>query len=99
MQFSIALGQRAIRDYEQEHDVRSPQEVITIPVIVHVVHNGQAVGSGPNISRAKVQSQIDALNEDYRRSGAGFNNHPAGEKNFYSTIPPARRPGLPRRRS
>ncbi|MCB9287007.1 MAG: PKD domain-containing protein [Lewinellaceae bacterium] len=70
--------QRAIQAYEQEHNVRSPQEVITIPVIVHVVHNGQTVGSGPNISQAQVQSQIDVLNEDYRRAGAGFNNHPAG---------------------
>lgn len=70
--------QRALQAYEQENDVRGPQEIITIPVIVHVVHNGQPVGSGPNISQAQVQSQIDVLNEDYRRTGSGFNNHPAG---------------------
>ena len=70
--------QRAIGSYTREHNMRNPLEVITIPVIVHVVHNGQAVGSGPNISRAQVQSQIDVLNEDYRRTGAGANNHPAG---------------------
>ncbi len=34
-----------------------------IPVVVHVVHN-----NGPeNISMAKIQSQIDILNEDYRK--------------------------------
>ncbi len=52
--------------------------VITIPVIVHVVHNGESVGSGPNISQAQVESQIDVLNEDYRRTGNGANNHPDG---------------------
>ncbi|MCB0561849.1 MAG: PKD domain-containing protein [Phaeodactylibacter sp.] len=70
--------ERQMQQALQAQDIRGPQEIITIPVIVHVVHNGQAVGSGPNISQAQVQSQIDALNEDYRRSGAGFNNHPAG---------------------
>ncbi|MCB0557768.1 MAG: PKD domain-containing protein [Lewinellaceae bacterium] len=70
--------ERQMQQALQNQDIRGPQEIITIPVIVHVVHNGQAPGSGPNISQAQVQSQIDALNEDYRRSGAGFNNHPAG---------------------
>src|SRR5690606_24471928 len=41
-------------------------------------HNGEPVGTGPNISRAQILSQIAVLNEDYRRNGAGFNNHPAG---------------------
>jgi hypothetical protein len=38
----------------------------TLPVVVHVIHNGEAVGAGTNISQAQVQSQIDVLNEDYR---------------------------------
>lgn len=61
------------------HDLESRGGVVlTIPVVVHVVHNGEAVGAGANISQAQVMSQIDVLNEDYRRMGAGFNNHPAG---------------------
>ncbi len=53
---------------------------ITIPVIVHVVHNGEAIGSGANISAAQVNSQIEVLNEDFRRKSgtAGFNSHPEG---------------------
>lgn len=54
------------------------QNIITIPVVVHVIHNGEVTGSGSNISYAQVLSQIDVLNEDYRRLGAGSNNHPAG---------------------
>lgn len=49
--------------------------VYTIPVVVHVIHNGEAIGTGVNISDAQVLSQIQVLNEDYRRmSGTrGFN--------------------------
>ncbi len=44
-----------------------PRPVITIPVVVHVIHNGEAIGSGSNISDAQIQSQINALNEDFSR--------------------------------
>jgi hypothetical protein len=64
-------------------ETEDPVETVTpddttlyrIPVVVHVVHNGEPVGSGPNISEAQVQSQIDVLNEDFRRkSGSnGYN--------------------------
>jgi PKD repeat protein len=54
--------------------------VYRIPIIVHVVHNGEAVGVGSNISAAQVASQIAALNEDYRMKDGtpGHNNHPKG---------------------
>lgn len=55
---------------------RTDQVIYRIPVVVHVVHNGEAVGTGANISQAQVQSQIEVLNEDFRRiSGTnGFNS-------------------------
>ncbi|RSK39696.1 M43 family zinc metalloprotease [Mangrovimonas spongiae] len=40
--------------------------VITIPLVVHVLHNGEPIGSGPNITDAQVISQVTVLNEDYR---------------------------------
>lgn len=54
--------------------------VIQIPVVVHVVHNGEAVGSGANISDAQVIAQIEVLNEDFRRQVGtpGYNSHPDG---------------------
>jgi PKD repeat protein len=54
--------------------------VLTIPVVVHIVHDGEPVGVGANLSYAQIQSQIDVLNEDYRRAPGtpGFNNHPDG---------------------
>lgn len=52
------------------------ETIYRIPVVVHVVHNGQPVGTGPNISEAQVQSQIEVLNEDFRRK-AGTNGFDA----------------------
>ncbi|QYS91720.1 hypothetical protein JJC04_03080 [Flavobacterium covae] len=41
--------------------------VITIPVVVHVVHSGQDVGQAPNINDEQVISQIEVLNNDFRK--------------------------------
>ncbi|RIV43022.1 zinc metalloprotease [Flagellimonas pelagia] len=56
------------------------QTIYRIPVVVHIVHNGEAVGSGANISYAQIQSQIEVLNEDFRRriGSNGFNENEAG---------------------
>src|SRR5688572_8670220 len=50
----------------QRQNLRT-QATFDIPVVVHVIHNGEAVGSGLNISDAQILSQIAVLNEDYRR--------------------------------
>lgn len=59
---------------------RVADDLLRIPVVVHVVHNGENVGSGANISRAQVEAQIETLNEDFRRmaSTPGFNTHSRG---------------------
>ena len=41
-----------------------------IPVVVHIIHNGEAVGTGTNLSEAQIQSQIQVLNNDFRRLNA-----------------------------
>jgi hypothetical protein len=56
----------------------SDHEVITVPVVVHVLHTGQPVGTGRNISVAQIQSQIDVLNEDFLRLNADASNTPLG---------------------
>lgn len=60
---------------------KKQQSVIyTIPIIVHVIHNGESIGTGNNISQAQIYSQIEVLNEDFRRQSGtlGFNTHPDG---------------------
>ncbi len=54
--------------------------VITIPVVVHVIHNGDALGANENISDARILSQITTLNQDFRRmlNTPGYNDNAIG---------------------
>ena len=54
--------------------------IITIPVVVHVIHDGQSIGIAPNISDTQVQSQITVLNQDFRKmvGTPGHNGNPVG---------------------
>jgi len=49
-----------------------PNEVIIIPIVVHVLYNTNE----QNISDAQVLSQINSLNKDYRRLNADARNTP-----------------------
>lgn len=49
------------------------RSVVTIPIVVHVVYNT----TSENISDAQVQSQIDILNQDFRRTNPDVNETPA----------------------
>lgn len=39
----------------------------TIPLVVHVIHLGEAIGTSTNISDAQIFSAITALNDDFRK--------------------------------
>ncbi|GAB5422324.1 MAG: hypothetical protein Crog3KO_29270 [Crocinitomicaceae bacterium] len=54
--------------------------VYQIPIVVHVLHDGEPIGTGRNLSVATIQSQIDVMNEDFRRifGTNGYNTHPDG---------------------
>ncbi len=55
-------------------------EIVTIPVVFHIIHNGSPVGTAENIAEEQIISQIDVLNEDFRRmeNTNGFNTNPVG---------------------
>ncbi len=72
----------------EEEGLSEDPTIIRIPVVVHIIHDGEPVGTGANISYEQVVSQIEVLNEDFRRKMGtnGFNNHPDGvdcEIEFY----------------
>ena len=68
------------KDKTAQPNYRSANQVITIPVVVHVIHNNKPYGTAENITDEQVISQINILNEDYRRMTGtpGFNNNPVG---------------------
>ncbi len=47
-----------------------------IPVVVHVLHKGEAVGVGTNVSEQKIRDAIKDLNDRYRKTAGtgGFGN-------------------------
>jgi len=49
----------------------------TIPVVVHIIHSGGAVGAGDNISQAQVIDQINIVNNDFAGTGTFVTNVPA----------------------
>lgn len=49
------------------HPSQRTDELYTIPVVVHIIHTGEAYGTGTNITDEQVFSAIEALNEDFRR--------------------------------
>ncbi len=55
---------------------RTREEVYRIQVVVHVIHNGEPVGTGTNISEAQIQSQLNVLNLDFKRLNADAANTP-----------------------
>ena len=56
--------------------ILTSNETITIPVVFHIIHNGENVGSDSNIYRDKLVEQIAILNKDFSNpnlfSATGF---------------------------
>jgi hypothetical protein len=55
----------------------NPNGLIIIPVVFHVIHKGETIGTGINVSDEVLQRQISILNEDFRRLNADRINTPA----------------------
>ncbi|MEM6632972.1 MAG: M43 family zinc metalloprotease [Bacteroidota bacterium] len=52
----------------------------SLPIVVHIIHDGEEVGEGLNLSYDQILSQIEVLNEDFRKKPGtlGFNDSPNG---------------------
>jgi hypothetical protein len=69
MEGQMRAIEKFTRNFERTPQLRGPV-TITIPVVVNVIYK---TGS-QNISDAQIQSQIDVLNEDFRRTNGDANN-------------------------
>ena len=49
----------------------------TIPVIFHIIHSGQPVGTFPNLAQGQINSQITVLNQDFSATGFNVGNLPS----------------------
>lgn len=57
------------------------QATYEIPVVFHVVHDGNEIGNGSNIAAEKIIEQVNIINEDFSRTNADASETPA---NFLS---------------
>lgn len=81
LEAEIQAYQRAVPNLERqgaEEAARGPRNVLTIPVVVHVIHSGEPVGVGRNIPTARILEQLDRLNDDFRRTNSDAINTPSG---------------------
>ena len=75
-----AIEQQMQTFIQNNSQMKMSGAVVTIPVVVHVVYNKAA----ENITDAQVQSQITALNEDYRKLNTDVSKVPAAYKSLAS---------------
>ncbi|MEJ6801227.1 MAG: M43 family zinc metalloprotease [Crocinitomicaceae bacterium] len=82
LQQQEAWLQKKIEEYKMKQAALDGAKAVllTIPVVVHVIHNGDALGSGENIDDGQVFSQIEVMNQDFRRmlGTNGSNTNPDG---------------------
>jgi hypothetical protein len=53
------------------------ESILTIPIVFHIIHEGEPIGTGRNISDAQVLAQLDILNADFSALNAEFGNTPS----------------------
>ncbi|MFT4759696.1 MAG: hypothetical protein ACI9XO_004215 [Paraglaciecola sp.] len=51
--------------------------ILTIPIVFHIIHEGEPIGTGRNISDAQVLAQLDILNADFSALNTEFGNTPS----------------------
>ena len=68
--FEDWINKKIVEKNSKPQIMKVQAEPRVIPVVVHVLHNGTAVGVDANISDAQILSQIRVLNEDFRRKNA-----------------------------
>jgi len=75
--FERWMAQHVNQRLKNSQRAERTQTTLTIPVVVHIVHNGEPIGTGLNISDAQVLSQMTVLNNDFNRLNADQMNTPS----------------------
>lgn len=75
--FERWMAQHVNQRLKNSQRAERTQTTLTIPVVVHIIHNGEPIGTGLNISDAQVFSQMVVLNNDFNRLNADQTNTPS----------------------
>jgi hypothetical protein len=69
-QFEAWLAPQIERIKAERAAGKNIQAIYNIPVVIHIIHDGDCLGTGENITDAQAISQITVMNQDYRRMAA-----------------------------
>lgn len=84
-QYALSVQQleQQIQQMNLAPSTRATGIVYTIPVVVHIIHLGEPIGTGTNISDAQIQSAITNLTDTYRNN---FGNSEDAEIEFQLAV-------------
>lgn len=68
--------QKLVKDHTAKQQAGKPQQAYVIPVIFHIIHGGEPVGTFPNVPQSMAYDQIITLNNDFAGTGFYAANHP-----------------------
>lgn len=76
--FNTWLNKRMVQR-EMSRALRASQvnASITLPIVFHIIHNGEALGVKTNLAEERIIEQMVTLNEDFRRTNPDAINTPA----------------------
>ena len=86
IQFENWINKKKLVKSQSTQSLRSSATIYTIPVVFHVLHKGEPLGSGYNVSNERIQEQIDILNEDFRKSNPRSSSVPTMFKSVEADI-------------
>ena len=66
-QFQQEINQIILEKRKNQNHFRTEEAVYVIPIIFHIIHQGETINEGLNISATQIYNQFEALNQDFRR--------------------------------
>lgn len=66
----MAENEQKLQEYINQKSAHATASVISIPVVFHIIHNGESIGTGNNIDDATIMYQLQRINDDFRKLNA-----------------------------
>lgn len=61
-----SILEEQINALKNQNGIYKSGNIYTIPVVFHIIHNGDSIGENENLSYEIIQAQLNALNRDFR---------------------------------
>lgn len=72
---------------------KTSDNIYTIPIVVHVMHKGETLGMGSNVSESTIKAKIKSINDGYRKTqNSSGNGVDIGIQFALATIDPSGNP-------